>query len=394
MTEAWLIEIIKGIGKMFVNPLLYWMFFLLFFAGYKRIKQERVDFGFKVFDIFTEWKGTWALSLVSGIILSFLIIGIGIVFSYETILLLCVITILVSLTLNFKLLSAGYTIGITYFLLLFLPFLLDRQSYVDASLFSETNFTGISLLLGLFLVIEAILLKTIKRNASFPSIIIGNRGLPIGQHHLKRLAFIPFFALIPAGMITPYIPFWPYFTIGETSYSLIAVPFMIGVDYLVRGGLPQFVAARLAKATAYLAMVVLLIAIGSIFISWLSLAAVLVAILGKEWIRYNHKVKDQQHLAYFHPMNEGLKVLGVIPGSPADRLGILIGETISKVNGRKVSSVDTFYLALQESGATFKLAVLDDANEVRFIQSALYEGDHYELGLVFPTLPHRLTHKS
>ncbi|MBM7600555.1 hypothetical protein JOC34_002966 [Virgibacillus halotolerans] len=389
MTEAWLIEIVKAIGKMFMNPLLYWMFLLLFLAGYKRIKQERMDFGFKVFDVFTEWKRTWVLSLVSGIVLSLLIIGTGVVFFYETMLLLCIIAILLSFTLKFTMLSAGYTIGITYLLLIFLPFLLENQSYVATDLFSQTNFTGLSLLLGLFLVIEAILLRTIKRNASLPSVIIGNRGLPIGQHRIKRLGFIPFFALVPAGMITPFAPFWPYFSIGETSYSLIVVPFIIGVDYLIRGSLPRLAAARLAKMTAYLAVVVLLIAIGSIFVSWLSLAAVLVAIIGKEWIRYDHKVKDRQGLAYFHPLNEGLKVLSVIPGSPADRLEILVGETISKVNGKKVNSADAFYLALRESGATFKLDILDDANEVRFLQSALYEGDHYELGLVFITEPYR-----
>lgn len=389
MTEAWLIEIAKGIGKVFLNPLLYWMFLLLVLTGYKRIKQERMDFGFKVFDVFAEWKRTWVLSLVSGIILSLIIIGAGIVFSYETILLLCIITILLSFTLGFTMLSAGYTIGITYLLLLFLPILLDNQSYLPADLFTQTNFTGLSLLLGLFLLIEAILLSTVKRNDSFPGIIIGSRGLPIGQHRLKKLSFIPFFAIVPAGMITSFAPFWPYFSIGETSYSFVLVPFMIGVDYLVRGKLPQLAAGKLARATTYLAVVVLLIAIGSIFISWLSLVAVLAAIMGKEWIRYDHKAKDQRGLAYFHPLNEGLKVLGVIPGSPADRIEILVGETIAKVNGKKVNSADEFYLALQENGATFKLDILDGAGEVRFLQSAMYEGDHYELGLVFTTEPYR-----
>lgn len=389
MTEAWLTEIAKGIGKVFLNPLLYWTFILLILAGYRRIKRERLDFGFKIFDVFAEWKRTWILSLVTGIILSFIIIGVGITFSYETLLLLCIITILLSLTLRFTMLSVGYTIGITYLLLLFLPSLLDRQSYLPADLFTQTNFTGLSLLLGLFLLVEAILLRTIKRNDSFPSIIIGSRGLPIGQHRLKKLGFIPFFALVPAGMITPFAPFWPYFSIGETSYSFVLVPFIIGVDYLVRGKLPQLAARKLAKSTIYLAVVVLLIATASIFVAWLSLVAVLVAIIGKEWIRYDHKAKDQRGLAYFHPLNEGLKVLGVIPGSPAERLEILIGETIAKVNGKKVNSADEFYLALQENGATFKLDILDEAGEVRFLQSALYEGDHYELGLVFTTEPYR-----
>lgn len=388
MTEAWLIEIAKGIGSVFLNPLLYWVFLLLFFAGYQRIKKERKDFGFKVFDIFAEWKRTWLLSLIAGIVLSLIMIGVGIIFSYETIIMLSIIIILLSLTLRFTLLSASYTIGITYLLLLFLPFLLNNQTDSATELFSQTNLTGLSILLGLILMIEAILLRTIKRNESFPGLIMGDRGMLVGQHRLKKLSILPFFALVPAGMITPFAPFWPYFTIGETSYSLLLVPFVVGVDYVVRGNLPQFTTKKLSKATAYLAAIVLLIAIGSIFISWLSLVAVLVAILGREYIRYRHKMKDRQGLAYFHPLNEGLKVLGIIPRSPADRLEILVGETISKVNGIKVNSVDEFYHALQESGSYFKLEILDDDNEVRFLQSAFYEGDHHELGLVFTTEPY------
>ncbi len=48
-----------------------------------------------------------------------------------------------------------------------------------------------------------------------------------------------------------------------------------------------------------------------------------------------------------------------------------------------------FYQALQKSGAFFKLDIIDDAGEVRFVQSAFYEGDHHELGLIFTEKPYR-----
>lgn len=389
MTEAWLIEIAKGIGKLFLNPLFYWSFLLVFLAGYQRIKQERMDFGLKIFDVFSEWQKTWVFSIISGLVLSVITIGVGMVFSYETILLLCVVVIILSLTLRFTLLSASYTIGITYLLLLFLPFLLENQTYFEENLFSETDFTSLSILLGLLIIVEAILLSKMKRNESFPSLALGNRGVWIGQHRLKKLSIIPFFILVPSGLITPFAPFWPYFSIGDVSYSLVLVPFVIGFDHLIRGSMPKIAAVKLAKSTTLLGIIVLLAAIGSIFVSWLSLVAVLIAILGREYIRYRHRLKDRQGLAYFHPINNGLKVLSVIPGTPADRLNILVGETISKVNGKKVKDADAFYLALQENGAFFKIDVLDDAGEVRFLQSAFYEGEHHELGLVFPTEPYR-----
>lgn len=390
LTEAWLIEIAKGTGKLFLNPLFYWSFILVAFAGYKRIKQERIDFGFKVFDVFSEWKKTWLFSLVTGLLLSLIISGAGMVFSYGSLILVCFVAIILSLTFRFTLLSASYTIGISYLLLLFLPFLLENQTYVDGELFTQTNFTSLAILLGLLLIVEAILLSRLKRNESFPGLVLGSRGAWVGQHRVKKLSFIPFFALVPAGMITPFAPFWPYFSIGETSYSLVLIPFIIGFDYLIRGSLPRKAAIKLANATTLLGIIVLLVAIGSIFVFWLSLAAVLIAIIGREYMRYYYRMKDRQALAYFHQLNNGLKVLSVIPGTPADNLEILVGETITKVNGKKVNTVTEFYSALQDSGAFFKLDLVDDSGELRFLQSAFYEGDHHELGLIFTSEPYRV----
>src|SRR5690625_6909503 len=89
-------------------------------------------------------------------------------------------------------------------------------------------------------------------------------------------------------------------------------------------------------------------------------------------------MKDQELRPYYNQIDGSLKVLAIIPGTPADRLQLLVGETIAKVNGQTVRSTDEFYAAVQASGASFKLDVLDDAGEVRFVQSAIYEGDHQD----------------
>ncbi|WP_165589210.1 hypothetical protein [Oceanobacillus caeni] len=52
MIEDWFMEVLKGIGRFFLNPLVYWSILLVVFSGYKRIKDERLDFGSKVFDTF------------------------------------------------------------------------------------------------------------------------------------------------------------------------------------------------------------------------------------------------------------------------------------------------------------------------------------------------------
>lgn len=389
MVESWLFELMKGIGRVFLNPLLYWSFLLILIVGYKRIQRERNNFGVKIFDVFSEWKNTWMISILTGLFISLLTIGLGLVFSYETILILSIIVIILSISFRLSLLSASYTIGITFLLILLSPLLLRFQKVIDIDLYSMIDFTSLVILLGIFLIAEAILLRTVSREETFPDLSLSDRGIWIGQHRLKKLTIIPFFVLIPTGMITPFAPFWPYFSIGDETYSILLVPFIIGFDYLVRGSLPQDAARKISKSVSLLGLIVILLAIGSIYISWLSIIAVFIAIVGREFINYKHRVEDKSSLPYFNPVANGLKVLAVIPGTPGDRLGILVGETVLKVNGQEINSVKDFYIALQESGAYFKLDVLNDENEVRFVQSALYEGDHHELGLIFTGSPHR-----
>ena len=389
LVETWLLELLKGIGKIFLNPLLYWSFLLVGVVGYFRIKRERVDFGVKIFNLFSEWRHTWVIAIISGFILSLIMVGVGFVFSYETILLLSIVTILLSVTMRFAMLSASHTIGMTYILLIFLPFLLENQSILDRNLFSEVNFVGLSILLGLLLIVEACLVRSVKRNETFPSIVLGDRGGWIGQHRLKKLSVIPFFTLVPTGMISSFAPFWPYFNLGGESYSLLLVPFVIGFDFVVRGNIPELVAKLLAKSITVLGILVLLVAVSSIYIPSLSLAAVILAIIGREIILYRFRVNDRSDVPYFSQGNNGLKILGILPETPAERLGMLVGETIIKVNGIKINTIEEFYTALQSTGAYFKMEVLDDRNEMRFVQGALYEGDHHELGLIFATKPYR-----
>ncbi|RYG74405.1 PDZ domain-containing protein [Lentibacillus lipolyticus] len=382
MEEAWFIELWRGAVRFFLNPLVYWTVILVALAGLKRIRRERKNFGIKLFDIFAEWRQTWLLSIGFGLFLSILAAGAGLVFSRETIWMFAIVTILLSLSLRFTLLSPVYTIGISYFLLLILPLLFQNQTLGDITFSSSANFVGLSILLALLLMAEAMLLSRSGNGQTFPELQPGRRGHWIGVHHFKKVSLIPFFVLIPGGAITAFAPFWPYFSINGETYSLALVPIVIGFEHAVQGTLPKKAAGSMARSVLILAMAVLFLAVGSIYAGWLSLAAVLTGIIGREYINYRHRLADRAKMPFFHKNGRGMKVLAVIPDTPADRLGIVAGETVTKVNGMEISDMDTFYYALQESGASFKLEIIGDNGEVRFLQSALYEEDHHELGII------------
>src|SRR5699024_5708455 len=153
MVETWLLEIAKGIGKMFLNPMLYWALFLVIVAGILRIQKGRYQIYRYVNDLFDELNRTLPFLILIFVILSLIIIRAGVVFSYETILVLNIVVILLSITTRFTLLSAAYSVGITYIILYFLPYVYPSSPY-----FQETNFQGLAILLGFLLIAEAILL--------------------------------------------------------------------------------------------------------------------------------------------------------------------------------------------------------------------------------------------
>ena len=114
-----------------------------------------------------------------------------------------------------------------------------------------------------------------------------------------------------------------------------------------------------------------------------SIVVAALAIIGRELITINAMMKDDNLPFYFSKKNQGLMIIGVIPESPANKMGLQVGEIISKANGVLVRDEEVFYEALQKNRAHCKLEVLDTNGEIRFVQRALYEGDHHELGILF-----------
>lgn len=393
MVEQWGIELLYGIGRMFYNPLLYWILILLFIAGFRRIKQERKNFGVKIYDYFNEIKETLPTTLIFGLLLSLLSLTLGVVVSKQLLLILAIVTILVSMNGSFQWLSPVYTLGITLFILIFMT-ILPVQSYIAIlTSVKSYEFGAIALLMGILLLAEAYLIRQAKGNHLYPSVKLSERGIWIGEQELKRMAVIPFFVLIPSHGNTNLLPILPYIEFGEAGYYLVLLPFILGTQMLGRYEAMPVLQKKVSKQKALLALVVIVFAILSYVNFYLAFVAVIVAMIGHEWITYRLRLHNEYEPAYFAPTTKGIKVLATLPASRAADLGILPGEVIHKVNGQRVTGVHQFYQALQGSGAFFKLEIYDARGEIRFVQSAFYEEDHHELGLIFPDAPYKEQHK-
>src|SRR5699024_12299190 len=128
------------------------------------------------------------------------------------------------------------------------------------------------------LLIEALLLLS-KRAPSYPELIKSERGVWIGQHHLKRMAFIPFFCLFPSSMFTMELPLLPYVDIGNESYMIVLFPFVIGYHYKLLVELSQQAAKKIGKSVLFLRLIDLCLHIIIIFFIIVSIVAVVCIVL-------------------------------------------------------------------------------------------------------------------
>lgn len=383
MLEVWFREIVEGLGRMFTLPFLYIALGMVLFLSAKRMKRERSVFGTRVFDRFSEWKGTWMTGVITGFLLSVIAVAGGMVVTYPLLFLIAAVLLLVSLTGKLSWHSPAYTLGFSYLLLLILPYLPDSfLAHRWVAPLQETPLPVLAVLLSVLLFAEAILQLNTSPSETFPERIKGRRGMWIGEHVAKKMALVPFFALLPAGSIESFASWWPLLSVGGESYGLILIPFVIGWEWRARGQSPVIAAKTLGRHTFLLAIIVLALTIGSIFVELLSLGAIIVSLVGRELILVFHRIREEKP-AFFSANSTGVRILGVIPGSPAAQMGLVPGELIERVNAVPVRTENQFYEALQNTGAFTKLEVRDEWGENRYVQRAMYEGEHYELGLVF-----------
>ena len=386
MGSEWLIEFLLGTGKLFLHPLFYFSFYLCIVLGYRRVKRERKDFKIRVESGYFELKNLLPIAILIGLALSIITIISGLVIPFAAIIIICAVTIFISLTFKVRLLSPAYVIGSSIFILFFLfekevpiPYLGDAIANMETSLFPS-----LAVLMGLLMIAESILIKSNGAKGTSPMLITSNRGMTVGAHQSKKLWLLPLFLFIPGGDLPLPFDWWPVFELADNlSVTLILVPFLMGFSQKVQARLPEEAISMTGTRVLMVGFVVLAVAIGSIWMPILSIIAATIAILGRELIHYFMKMNENRLPFYFTKKKKGVLILGIIPNSPADKMGLSIGEVITKVNGQAVQSEKQFYEALQKNRAHCRLEVFDVYDQIRFVQRALFEGEHYELGIIF-----------
>lgn len=386
MVQEVLIELAKGIGRFFLHPAVYITLLFSILIGYVRVKRERRQFRTRLLWGWTETKHFLLDGIVWALILSVISVAIGLVIPNSWLWIYSVWMILFILLFTYQFGSTVYTIALgaaTVYAMYTFSWSFDVFSWTVSGLdILQDGIVPIAIMAGLLLIVEGVLIQKHGATQASPKLVTTARGMEAIVYHVKKLWLLPILLIIPGDVIPTYLPYWPQFSLGETTFSLILFPFVIGFQQKSQHSLPIHFFVEYGKIVWQLGIVITLIAAIGYFVPLVSAIALLIGLIARLLITIIKYQQEKTGNYAVSPQTNGVMIAGVLSGSPAEKMGLLIGERIVKVNGQKVENEQELYEAVQINAAHCRLEVLDSNGELRLRQHILFRHDHYRLGLI------------
>lgn len=373
--------------QLVLQPFYYISIIVIMLIYRRQVLLERRLFHVRLHNWVSQTWSTVLGGLAAGACISLISAFVGMTLTLEGVVCLWIVTLLL-LLVRVRYFCLAYSVGllgiVQFILNLFPGYAGEGWIGTGVRVVRELNIPALLVLVGLLHLAEGLLVR--KQAAAFagPLFFEGKRGRFVGGYQMQSLWPVPLLLLIPAQTSGGILPWTPLFG-GEAwqgGFALIALPAIIGFSEVTTGLLPQQKARITSGRLLAYGTVVIAFALAAHWWTPVLLAAALAAILLHEGLIVLSRFEEQQKSPLFvHPQG-GLKVLAVLPGSPAAELGIAAGETIVRVNGVPVPTKEELHAALRMQPAFCKLEVHNLAGESKFLQRAIYAGDHHQLGVI------------
>lgn len=380
-------RLLQAVGQLFANPFYYIGILFIVLHYRKQIQMERKLFHTRLHSLLNETWRTVLWGWLGGIGASVLMLFVGVNIQAGTVILLWILSIILVI-LRVRFLCLAYAVGILGIAQVILSWIPDAGSLQEAlpvlNIVAAADIPSLLVIVAVLHLLEGTLVGFQGARMATPLFLEAKRGQIIGGQQLQGFWPVPLFLLVPmTGGDIQGLPWETLFGSNLASgWTLLAFPAMIGFTELTISKLPRQ-QARFSASLLYLYGIVLLAAaIAAHF--WppiLLVGAMLSIALHEGLIRYNQWVEKKQAPLYVHSQR-GLMVLSVVPNSPAYDLGIQTGEIIHKVNGHKIKTKTDLHVGMELNSAFCRLEILNEQGEVRFLQRAIYAGEHHQLGII------------
>lgn len=381
-----IVEVLMAILRFIMNPLLYIAAFFAVYLGYRRVKRERRFFKIRILNGWSEFANFAKVSWAASILISIIILAAGFVVPSEFLLLLTAVSIVTVLAFIFHLLSPIVTIAVSFSVLAGLAYF--RKTFTVLG-FTFEGFAyeygaamTVTLIAGMLLIIEARFIRKVGPQFASPIIEQTKRGRNAVAYFSKGIQLVPLFFIVPGDAIAAYLPWWPQFSLGASEFSLVLFPFVFGFQQITKRTLPTYFYPKYSRSIFILAQLVLIGGLASYFIPLIGVITLISAAIVRLLISLYFKIQERTDAYAVAPLSSGVIIAAVLPNSPAEKMGLVAGEVIRKVNGKNVLTESELYEALQVNAAHCRLEILNHQNEVRLAQHVVHSNDHYKIGLL------------
>lgn len=379
-------EIAISIGRMFLNPVFYIVILMAIFLGYRRVKRERKFFHIRILWGWSEAIGLLKEGLLISLIISIVSIVFGLTLPIQFLYVLSIASFIALIVYVFHLLSPIILFAVSIIILL----IMNMQDWsftffgltVNGIEVNEGTSVTAAIIAGLLLVAEGLLIR--KNGAKYASPIIEKtkRGLMAVAFLSKKVWVLPILFVVPGDALPAYFPWWPQFSLGADRFSLVLFPVILGFQQVTRHTLPVYLYPKLGRTVLILGELVIIGGLVAYFEPFIGLIVLIVGAVARIIVSIRFVIREQKDVYAVSAKSNGVMIAGVLPNSPAEKMGLGVGEIIRKVNGVEVHSERQLYEALQINAAHCRLEVLNHQNEVRLTQHVVHSGDHHRIGLL------------
>ncbi len=377
----------EAAAQLFLQPFYYISIIMIALLYRRQVLLERKLFHARLHSWGAKTWRTVIAGLLAGIAVSVLFAFLGMDLTLEGIVCIWAVTI-VLLLFRVRYLCLAYSVGLLgvaqFGLNLFPGFAGTGWGGEIVRIVRELDIPALLCLVGLLHIAEGLLVRWQGASFAGPLFYEGKRGKLVGGYQMQSLWAVPLFLLVPMETTGNVLPWTPFFggDAWQGGFGMIGLPIIIGFSEMTMGLLPKDKARVSSRRLLAYGAAVLVLALAAAWWSPLLLLAALAAFLLHEGLVWYSRYEEQQRSPLYVNPQGGVRVLAVLPGSPADELGIRAGETIVKVNGVPVPTKEDLHAALRINPAYCKLEVRNLAGESKFLQRAIYAGDHHQLGAI------------
>lgn len=361
--------------------LFFWMVVFLVAMQYRRMAaMERAIYGRVRHPVARQTLASMVQGVVGGLLGSFLMILVGVTLSNSGVMYLWPLALLL-MAINPRLICFSYAGGIVSLSFLLLGF-------------PRVSVPGIISLVAILHLVESFLIWWSGASTPTALFLRNHRGQVVGGFALQKFWPVPIAVLwlvtaadvIPSGGVAmpgwwPLIKPVPGPAGPNIFYSLFPVVAALGYGEVALARPPAERSRRSAVMLGLYSVVLLVLAVVSSRVPLVQWLAALFSALGHELVAVAGSRGEMRGVPLYLPPPRGVMILDVMPGSPAERMGLGSGDIILQVNGMDVNSREELREVLDRSGFYLEIKALQDG-QLRVMEASGSYGQLGSLGVL------------